>query len=64
MGAELKFKNGSYIKTIESSETNRPTDIKFKEVTDVEIAEMFNMSLEEFKKEVEQGKIKCLANLF
>lgn len=58
---ELKLKNGSYIKTIESNEAKRSDDIKFKEITDIEIAEMFNMSLEEFKKEVKEGKIKCLA---
>lgn len=61
MCTEFKFKNGSYIKAIESNEVKRPTNIKFKEVTNVEIAEMFNMSLEEFEKEVKEGKIKCLA---
>ena len=34
MGTELKFKNGSYIKVIESNEIKRPTDIKFKEITE------------------------------
>ena len=34
MCTELKFKNGSYIKLIESNETKRPTDIRFKEITE------------------------------
>ena len=34
MGTELKFKNGSYIKVIESNEIKRPSDIKFKEITE------------------------------
>ena len=33
----------------------------FNEITEIEIAEMFNMTLEELKKEVEEGKIKCWA---
>ena len=55
---ELKFKNGSYIKSIEVNENKRPTNIEFKVITENEIAEMFGISLEEFHREVTEGKIK------
>lgn len=34
----------------------------FKEITEQEIADMFNISLEQFKKEFADGTIKCFAN--
>lgn len=55
MSTEFEFENGFSIRMVE------PKDIKFKEITDKEIAEMFNMLLEEFKKEVKDGKIKSWA---
>ena len=61
MSTEFEFENGSSIRMIESTEAKRPNNIKFKEITDKEIAEMFNMPLEEFKKEVKDGKIKSWA---
>lgn len=34
----------------------------FKEITEQEIADMFNISLEQFKKEFADGTIRCFAN--
>ena len=34
----------------------------FKEITEQEIADMFNISLEQFKKEYADGTIRCFAN--
>lgn len=34
----------------------------FKEITEQEIADMFNISLEKLKKEIADGTIKCFAN--
>lgn len=33
----------------------------FKEITEQELADMFNISLEQFKKEANVGNIKCIA---
>lgn len=40
MDNKFEFKNGSYIKVIKSNENKRPTNIKFKEITDIELAEI------------------------
>lgn len=61
MSVEFKFKNGSYIKAIEPNKNKRPTNIEFKEITENEIAQIFGISLEEFRKEVREGKIKSWA---